>query len=117
MSKLKITNGTPIGSLHLCRNCRHGQFTVGYRETDVLVVCSHSNPARTILFPVYECTQFWDRNRPSYFEMTKLALDFSEGHRKPIKGFGRDGAAQHDPIATPADDDDEEEEAARTDLN
>ena len=113
MSKLKIKDGTPVGNTHLCRSCYHGQFTIGYRETDVLVVCTYSNPARLVPFPVYECTQFWDRNRPSYREMTKLALDFSDAHRKAITGFGGDDAADKRPVHVPVDDlDDEEDEAA-----
>jgi hypothetical protein len=91
MGKLKVKNGTPAGDVHLCRNCSNGQFTVGYRESEVLVVCTNSSPALRVPFPVYECTGFWDRNRPDYDEMTKLALDFSDGRRKPIAGFRNSG--------------------------
>ena len=45
MSKLKVKNGTPVGDAHLCRNCSNGQFTVGYRESEVLVICTNSSPA------------------------------------------------------------------------
>ena len=86
MSKLKVKNGTPVGNVHLCRNCSNGQFTVGYRESEVLVICTNSSPARLVPFPVHECTGFWDRNRPDYVAMTKLALNFSgvpqKGHRR-----------------------------------
>jgi hypothetical protein len=92
MAKLKVKNCTPVGNNHLCRSCTHGQFTVGYRESDLLVVCTNSSPARQIPFPVYECTEYWDRNRPSWDQMAKLALDFSEGHRKPVQGFRGSGS-------------------------
>ena len=82
MSKVKIKNGTPVGNAHLCRGCIHGQFVVGYRETDVLVVCTYSNPARTVPFPAYECTEYWDRNRPSYEQMKNLALSISDSPQK-----------------------------------
>jgi hypothetical protein len=104
MGKLKVKNGTPEGNVHLCRNCSNGQFTVGYRESEVLVLCTNSSPALRVPFPVYECTGYWDRNRPDYDEMTRLALNFSEGHRKPIAGFRSSGFKR-----TPAVAEDERE--------
>jgi hypothetical protein len=59
--------------------------------TRVLVICTNSNPARVVPFVVHECTQFWDRNRPDYEEMTELALSFSEGRRKATPGFRQRG--------------------------
>ena len=107
MSKQNVKNGTPVGNAHLCRNCSNGQFTVGYRETDILVVCTNSNPARAVSFPVRECTDFSDRNRPSWDQMEELAISFSEIRTKPVRGFAGFGAAR-----VPAVDDDEEDEAA-----
>lgn len=109
MAKLKLKDGTPVGNEHLCRSCIHGQFTVGYRETDVLVVCTNTSPARQIPFPVYECTEYWDRHRPSWEDMSKLALDFSDGHRRPVQGFRGNGAR----VAVEDDGCDGNEEAAR----
>jgi len=111
MGKLKLKNGTPGGNAHLCRNCSHGQFTVGYRESDVLVICTNPSPARLVPFPVRECTEFWDRNRPGYGEMTKLALDFSDGRRKPVTGFRNSGFAKI-PVVAEGDCEDDEDEAA-----
>jgi hypothetical protein len=111
MSKVSVKNGTPVGNAHLCRGCIHGQFIVGYRETDVLVVCTYSNPARTVPFPVYECTEYWDRNRPSYEQMKTLALDFRVGRKKPISGFRDSGFAR---LPVVANDDDDADEAANT---
>ena len=111
MSKIKMKNGTPVGNAHLCRGCIHGQFVVGYRETDVLVVCTYSNPARTVPFPVYECTEYWDRNRPSYEQMKKLALDFRVTRKKPISGFRDSGFT---PLPAVAKNDDDTDEAAIT---
>ncbi len=109
MGKVNVKNGTPVGNAHLCRTCLHGQFTTGYRETDVLVICTNPTPARLVPFPVCECTDYWDRNRPSFGQMHKLALDFSEGRRKPVRGFSTAG------FAAVADDDscdDEQEDEA-----
>ena len=110
MARLNVKNGTPIGNEHLCRSCTHGQFTVGYRDTDVLVVCTNTSPARQIPFPVYECTEYWDRSRPSWEQMAKLALDFSDGHRKPVQGFRGNGSER---VAGAGEEDDTGEEAAR----
>jgi hypothetical protein len=93
MGKLKVKDGTPVGNEHLCRGCSYGQFTVGYRETDVLVICTNATPARLVPFPVRECTGFWDRNRPDYEQMTKLALNITKTRRKPVRGFGDTGFA------------------------
>ena len=87
MSKLKINNGTPLGNAHLCRGCAHGQFTTGYRETDVLVICASSEPSRLVPFPVHECTAYWDRNRPGLAQMQKYALNFAHDRRKSVAGF------------------------------
>ena len=111
MSKLKVKNGTPVGNVHLCRNCSHGQFTTGYRESDVLVICTNSSPARLVPFPVHECTDFWDRNRPGYVEMTKLALNFSDGRRKAIAGFRNSGFARIPVVAEDGREDVEDEAA------
>jgi len=110
MSKLNLKNGTPAGSEHLCRRCNHCQFTVGYRETDVLVICTNPSPARVIPFPVYDCTDFWDRNRPDWDAMEKLAIDFSDSRRKPTPGFRDSGFAR---VPAPVVDDENDEVAAR----
>lgn len=73
----------------------------------------NSSPARLIPFTVHECTDYWDRNRPSWGQMQKLALDFSDGHRKSVKGFQGSGFAQ----APAVTEDDEDEEAASTSAN
>jgi hypothetical protein len=108
MSKLKIMNGTPMGNEHLCRSCSHGQYIVGYRESDVLVVCTNLYPATVVPFTVRECSEYWDRNRPSLSQMHKLALSFSDGRRRPTPGFKGVGFAPA--TVDECDDEDEDEE-------
>ena len=112
MAKLNVKSGAPVGSDHLCRRCYHGQFTTGYRETDVLVICTNSSPARLIPFPVCECTKFWDRNRPDWESMQRLALDFSESRRKSTPGFRGNGFARVSVPVIDKNEDDDEDEAA-----
>lgn len=114
MGKLNVKNGAPVGNAHLCRNCTNGQFTTGYRESDVLVICTNSSPARIVPFPVHECSEFWDRNRPDYKQMERLAISFSNNpHRKPTPGFRASGFATV-PVVVEDEDEDELEEVARS---
>ncbi len=94
MSKWNVKNGTPVGNTHLCRNCSNGQFTTGFRESEVMVVCTNSNPARIVPFVVHECTEFQDRNRPDWEQMERLAVSLqAEVMRKPTPGFRGNGFA------------------------
>jgi len=77
MGKLHVKNGTPVGSEHLCRSCSWGQYTTGYKESEVLVFCTNTNPNFRVTFPVYDCSEYYDRNRPDYDEMKKLAIDIA----------------------------------------
>jgi hypothetical protein len=114
MGKMNVKNGTPVGSMHLCKGCTHGQYTTGYRESDVLVICTNSNPAHTVPFVVHECTEYWDRRKPDWEQMDKLALSFTEGaRRKPTPGFNGSGFARV--LVTPHEENEGEfEEVARS---
>ena len=86
MVNVKVKNGTPLAGPHLCRNCNWGQYTLGYRESDLLVICTNSNPARLVPFAVRECTDYEDRNRPGWEQMEKLAINVTPDPLKPV-GF------------------------------
>jgi len=114
MVKVNVNNGTPVNGPHLCRNCNWGQFMTGYRESDVFVICTNSNPARVIPFVVRECTEYQDRNRPDYEQMEKLAISFStEVNRKPTPGFRGRGFASV-PVIVEDENEDELEKVARS---
>ena len=74
MSKLNVKNGTPVGREHLCKRCTWGQFMTGYRESDVLVICTNASPNFKVPFTVYDCSEFSDRNRPTFEQMNRLAI-------------------------------------------
>ena len=112
MARFEIINGASAGNRHLCRSCTHGQFMTGHCESDVLVICTNVSPNRKVPFVVQGCSEFWDRNRPSYSEMAKLALDFSDGRRKPTPGFRTRGFASV-PAAVDGEDSDDEDKVAR----
>jgi hypothetical protein len=114
MGKLNVENGTPVGNAHLCRNCSNGQFTTGYRESEVLVICTNSSPARLVPFVVHECTEFQDRRRPNWEQMERLAISLqAEVQRKPTPGFRGSGFATV-PVIVEDEDEDELEEVARS---
>lgn len=75
MGKLNVRNGTPVGNAHLCRGCSWGQFIVGYRESDVLAICTNTNPNVVLPFTVYECSSYADKHKPDWEQMKKLAID------------------------------------------
>ena len=104
MSKLKVKNGTPVGNANQCRNCNWGQFIIGYRESDILAICTNTNPNTVLPFTVMECTSFSDKYRPDWEQMKKLAIDiqpvriskkttgFSAGETlRPLKQDNEDG--------------------------
>ena len=74
MGKLNVKNGTPVGNEHLCKGCTNGQFTTGYRESDILVVCTNVYPSIRLPFVVHQCSDFQDRLRPDWEQMEKLAI-------------------------------------------
>jgi hypothetical protein len=89
MGKLNVKNGTPVGSDHLCRSCSWGQFTTGYRESEVLVFCTNTNPNFKVLFPVHACSEYHDKHQPDYEQMKKLAIDIdARRFTKKTRGFG-----------------------------
>jgi hypothetical protein len=65
----------------------------GYRESEMVAMCSGVHPNIVVPFRIYECTGYYDKNRPSYTQMQKLAIHVSPGDPKPVgfkigAGFG-----------------------------
>ena len=107
MAKLNVKNGTPVGSEHLCRRCNWGQFITGYRESDLLVLCTNVNPNLKVPFTVFDCSAFSDKHRPTWEQMDKLAIEFSPVRvSAPTRGF-----ATVTPIQPVRVDEDEDEAA------
>jgi hypothetical protein len=89
MGKLNVKNGTPVGIEHRCKSCSWGQYTTGYRESEVMVFCTNTSPNFRVLFPIHECSEYYDRHRPGYEEMKKLAIDIQPVRvSKKTRGFG-----------------------------
>jgi hypothetical protein len=88
MGKSNIKSGTPSRWSSLCTTCTWAHIVSGFRESELVVICTDVNPNFTVPFPVHECTGYLDRNRPSYDTMTKLAIDVEPfSSLKPVVGF------------------------------
>src|SRR5437588_12855147 len=83
MGKSYIKGGTPVGSESLCRTCSWSHIMSGYRESEQITRCSFAEPHMTVPFTIHECSRFYDKNRPSWQQMEKLAI-----HVTPTKPVG-----------------------------
>ena len=110
MSKTYVKGGTPVGSESLCRTCSNAQIMTGYKESEMVTICCGVNPNIVVPFRIYECTGYYDKNRPTWQQMEKLAIHVSQGNPKPVGfkvgvGFGASPAVA-----------DEDEDESETDL-
>jgi hypothetical protein len=61
----------------------------GYRESEMMVVCTATYPDFTVPFVVRECSAFNDRAKPDWDQMKKLAIHLTPPIRSAKKvGFG-----------------------------
>lgn len=104
MRKLIVKNGTPVGREHLCKRCTWGQFMTGYRDSDVLVICTNVSPNLLVPFPVYEWGEFNDRNRPTFDQMNRLAIRVNEV-RLSARTRGFQAVTRLQPVRVDEDDD------------
>jgi hypothetical protein len=113
MGKLNVKNGTPVGNTHLCKSCSFGQFMTGFRESDLLVICTNTSPNIAIPFTVCDCSEFSDKFRPGWEQMEKLAIDFQPA-RISTRTPGFSTVTRVQPIRRTDEDEDEgEDEVAR----
>lgn len=59
---------------------------VGYRESELMTICNDVHPNIVVPFTIYECSGYYDKNRPSWEQMEKLAIDVTPAPMKPV-GF------------------------------
>ena len=81
-----IKNGTPVGTTSLCRTCTYAHIMTGCRESEQVTMCNGVHPNIVVPFLIYECTHFYDKNRPTWQQMQDLALDVVTTPMKPV-GF------------------------------
>ena len=72
----------------------------GFRESDLLTICDNVHPNIVVPFNIYECTGYYDKNRPSWDDMKKLAINVEP--RSTFKPVGlRPGSAFTKPSKSP----------------
>lgn len=112
MSRPYIKGGTPVGSVSLCRTCSDAHIMTGYRESEQLIVCTNVHPNLLVPFVVSECTGYYDKNRPDWKQMEKLAIDVTPAPLKPVGfkvGVGfHESATVRTHVSVDVDDDDNE---------
>ena len=86
MGRVSIKGGTPVGSESLCRTCSYAHIMTGYRESEMVTMCNEVHPNIVVPFQVYECTSYYDKQKPNWEEMKKFAIDISLPSSKPV-GF------------------------------
>lgn len=59
----------------MCSTCSWAHIITGYRESEMLVICTDISPNIVLPFKVYECSAHQDRSRPDWEQMEKLAID------------------------------------------
>ena len=65
----------------------------------MVTVCTDTNPNIVVPFLIYECTGYYDKNRPNYDQMQKLAINVTPGPLKPV-GF-KVGVGFHEAAVAP----------------
>jgi hypothetical protein len=86
MGKGVVKGGTPIGSASLCKTCTSAHIMVGYRESEMITMCNDVHPNIVVSFRIYECSSYYDKNRPSWKQMEDLAITVTPAPLKPV-GF------------------------------
>ena len=106
MGKPYIKGGTPVGSVSLCKTCSYSHIMTGYRESEMITMCNEVHPNIVVPFLIYECTSYYDKNRPSWKQMEDLAITVTPGPLKPV-GF-KVGVGFHEAaVAFICDDEDD----------
>jgi hypothetical protein len=108
MGKPYIRGGTPVGSASLCKTCSYAHIMTGYRESEMITMCNEVHPNIVVPFLIYECTSYYDRNRPNWKQMEDLAITVTPGPLKPV-GF-KVGVGFHEAAVARIPDDDEDDD-------
>jgi hypothetical protein len=86
MGKVYVKGGTPVGTASLCKTCSNAHIMTGYKESEMITICSNVNPNIVVPFAMYECSGYHDKNRPTWQQMQKLAIHVDTSPMKPV-GF------------------------------
>src|SRR5882762_4484538 len=86
MGTAYVKGGTPVGTASLCKTCTSAHIMAGYRESEMITMCGGVHPNIVVPFVIYECSGYYDKNRPTWQQMQKLAINVVTTPMKPV-GF------------------------------
>ncbi len=98
----------PWATRTCARTAPGARFVSGYRESDLLVICTNVSPNLVVPFTVLDCSEFSDKFKPTWDQMTKLAIEVNPV-RVSAKTRGFHALTKVQPMRV----DDDEDEAAR----
>ncbi len=110
MGRPYVKGGTPVGSESLCRTCSSAHIMTGYRESELVTICNDVHPNIVVPFTIYECSGYYDKNRPSWDDMQKFALHITNTKPRGFKvgaGFGEAATTKLVPGTGEEDEDDD----------
>ena len=110
MGKISMKGGTPVGSESLCRTCSWAMIMTGYKESEMVTMCRAPDPNIVVPFLIYECTRYYDKNRPTWQQMEKLAIDLDTAPMKPVGFKLGTGFQQTTVVSVGGGDDDDDDE-------
>jgi hypothetical protein len=89
MGSIYVKNGTPIGVTSLCNTCTNAHIVEGYRESEAIVLCTYASYDRALFIPfkVKSCSNHYDKARPTWEQMEKLALPVDSKNTYKSVGF------------------------------
>ncbi len=71
-----------------CMSCDYAHILRGFRESEELVYCYFATPMFLVPFAVRDCCNHADKNRPTWEEMEKLAIEVRPSSSFRKIGFG-----------------------------
>ena len=87
MGKIHMRNEVPLQPSR-CDSCQHAHVIVGYRESEAMVFCNFVyEQLIPVQFKVRECSNYSDKNRPTWEQMKDLALPIKEATTARATGF------------------------------
>lgn len=90
MTAIYVKNGTPVEGASKCASCSHAHILQGFRESEEVVYCTYATDLIPVPFKVRECSNYWDKHRPSWKQMQELAIDILPTSSAKTAGFNFD---------------------------
>ena len=87
MTNKFMKGATPSNWNSLCDTCSYALIVNGFRESECIVFCSRVEPNVLIPFKVQNCTGYFDKNRPTWAQMEKLAIEVTPTNTLKPVGF------------------------------